>query len=60
MTDLYDFTWVHEEARHIKYGLMTLELKVHGGDIVHAALVRVLKQRSLKDTQPLPEEELLA
>ena len=60
MTAAYDFGWLREEAAQVKYGTMTVELKVHDGQVVLGTILSILRQRSLKDTQRPRVDELIA
>lgn len=51
MADLYDFAWVHQEARSLKHGRMVLELSVKDGVIQMVELVEVRKRRTIEDVR---------
>ena len=51
MAELYDFGWIHQEAKRLRFGKLALELSVKDGAIMRVEIVEVKRSRSLEDVR---------
>ena len=55
----YRLDWLHDEAKALQFGTMTMTAKIHRGRIVLVTITELLKQRSLEDVRQGNRAELI-